>query len=119
MAPRKTPHTTPSQPRKRPGKVANPAVGPVGQRLELLMLRADISQAELARRTGLKQSRISELLAGRRRFAKQAHLASLAEALGAPADALTRGLGLVPIRVQLPGGQLGDGFDLAELEGRT
>lgn len=83
------------------------------------MQRADISQAELARRTGLKQSRISELLAGRRRFANQAQLAKLAEALSAPPDALTRGLGLTLIRIQLPGGRLGDGFDLAELGDRT
>lgn len=83
------------------------------------MQRADISQAELARRTGLKQSRISELLAGRTRFPKRAHLELLAEALGAPADALTRGLRLTLIRVQLPGGLLGDGFDLAELGGQA
>jgi len=109
--PRKSPQRSPERSRLPPGKKPGPPVGPVGERLFTFMQAAGVTQSELARRTGVPQSRISDLVSGRIRYPRVDRLAVLAEGLDQPSDALTRGLRLPVVRVCTPEGTV-DAYDL-------
>lgn len=98
-----------------PGKQPSPPVGPLAERLYAMMVARGVTQSELKRLSGVPQSRISDLIAGRVRYPRVERLRRLALALGQPADALTDGFRLTPVRAHTPDG-LVDVVDLAELD---
>jgi phage repressor protein C with HTH and peptisase S24 domain len=68
-------------------------VNNLADRIRWAMNRSDLSQAELARRVGLKQPSIHGWLSGKARFLKGENLLSAASALGVDPDWLATGAG--------------------------
>lgn len=67
---------------------ASAAKGPVGLRVAALMTERGYTESELARRSGVEQPRISDIVCGRAQYAYLSRLAAIAEALGTTVDEL-------------------------------